>query len=364
MVNVNTKLQQCYAVVCFFDAYPPTTGSGTVCYDFFESIKSKKKIFLQYSDKKIKKKNIKSIKIIKNNFFFKILFLPIIIFFLLNFLKKQKIKKNVIIEGPSWSFYSFFVIFFLKYFTQAKIIYRSHSIEWEIRKNNSNLLIAYITKFFEKKICQLSDIVTSVSAIEQNKFLKYYLRRTYLFPNSVSFKKLNKVKSSRPIKVPKKYIFYCGSYNYAPNRSAINILINKIIPSLSSDIKLVITGDSNFAFNNPRVVNYGLIDKSKLKFLYKNCIAIVAPIFEGYGTRIKFIEALFYNCLIITTNKGFEGLDVSNKNVQIVDSIKLMIQKIKKIKKIKKRKKSFNSLHMFSMEQNTKKFINFLDDRK
>jgi hypothetical protein len=364
MINVNTKLQQSYAVVCFFDAYPPTTGSGTVCYDFFKSIKSKKKLFLQYSEKEIKKKNIKSIKIIKNNFFFKALFLPIIIFFLLNFLRKQKIKKNVIIEGPSWSFYSFFVIFFLKYFTQARIIYRSHSIEWEIRIKNSNLFIAYLTKFFEKKICQLSDIVTSVSTIEQNKFLKYYSRKTYLFPNSVAFNKLNKVKSSRPIKVPKNFIFYCGSYNYGPNRSAINILINKVMPGLSSDIKLVVTGDSNFDFNNPRVLNYGVIDKSKLKFLYKNCIALVAPIFEGYGTRIKFIEALFYNCLIITTNKGFEGLDVSNKNVQIVDSIKLMIKKIKKAKKIKKQKKILDSLEKFSMEQNVKKFLNFLNDRK
>jgi hypothetical protein len=40
---------------------------------------------------------------------------------------------------------------------------------------------------------------------------------------------------------------------------------------------------------------------------------MVAPIFEGYGTRIKFIEALFYNCPIITTQKGYEGLEIRNQ---------------------------------------------------
>ena len=44
MTNVNTKLEQSYVVICFFDAYPPTTGSGAVCYDFFKAIKSKKKL--------------------------------------------------------------------------------------------------------------------------------------------------------------------------------------------------------------------------------------------------------------------------------------------------------------------------------
>jgi hypothetical protein len=364
MTNVNTKLEQSYVVVCFFDAYPPTTGSGAVCYDFFKAIKSKKKLFLQYSKKNIKKKDIKSINIIKNNFLFKIIFLPIILFFLLDFLRKQNTNRNVIIEGPSWAFYSFFLIFFLRFFIDTKIVYRSHSIEWEIRKRNSNLLIAYLTKFFEKKICQFADIVTSVSVVEQKKFIKYYSKKTYLFPNSISFNSLNKIKSSRPSNVPKKFIFYCGSYNYGPNRSAINILINKIMPRLSSDIKLILTGDCNLDFYNPRVLNYGIIDKSYLKFLYNNCLAIVAPIFEGYGTRIKFIEALFYNCLIITTNKGFEGLDVSSKNVVTVNSIELMIKKIKEIKEIKKEKKSLFSLQKFSMEKNTTKFIKFLNDRK
>ena len=41
-----------------------------------------------------------------------------------------------------------------------------------------------------------------------------------------------------------------------------------------------------------------------------------------------------------------------------------MIKKIKKAKKIKKQKKILDSLEKFSMEQNVKKFLNFLNDRK
>ena len=42
------------AVVCFFDAYPPRSGAGNVSWDFFESVKNRKKFF-QLSDQNIKK---------------------------------------------------------------------------------------------------------------------------------------------------------------------------------------------------------------------------------------------------------------------------------------------------------------------
>ena len=42
------------AVVCFFDAYPPQSGAGSVINDFFISLKINKKLF-QYSFLKKKK---------------------------------------------------------------------------------------------------------------------------------------------------------------------------------------------------------------------------------------------------------------------------------------------------------------------
>ena len=55
----------------------------------------------------------------------------------------------MVIEGASWIFYSFVVIFFFKIFSpNVKIIYISHSIESEIRKKYSNKFIYLLLQYF------------------------------------------------------------------------------------------------------------------------------------------------------------------------------------------------------------------------
>lgn len=50
---------------------------------------------------------------------------------------------------------------------RAFIIYHSHSIEYEIRKNNSNYFIYFLTKIMERYVFHNVDIATSVSEIEK-----------------------------------------------------------------------------------------------------------------------------------------------------------------------------------------------------
>ena len=45
-------------ILTFFDSFPPKTGSGVVCVDFFNSWPSKNKKLFQFSLNKNKKKNI------------------------------------------------------------------------------------------------------------------------------------------------------------------------------------------------------------------------------------------------------------------------------------------------------------------
>jgi len=341
------------AVICFFTAYPSVSGSARVCYDFFSCLKIKNKKLFQYSSEGSKNKKIENI-MIKNHTVFKILYLPLLIYKISNFFKKTK-KKIIFIEGPSWAFYSFVLILFFKVFkSDYLVVYRSHSIEYEIRKKNSTSIISFLTFFFEKLILQLSDIATSVSPYEQRKFYKYYKIKTYLFPNSVSYKKLKNIKIKK-IKVPRKYIFFCGSYLYKPNRKAIDIIISKILNRIKDlNIKLVLTG-GGFKIKNKQIVNLNILNDSELKYVYKKSLAVVAPIFEGYGTRIKFIEALFYNCNIISTHLGFEGLK-KNKNVFLTNKINSMVKRVIVLNRKKKNKKNTINLD-YSMEKNIEIFF-------
>jgi len=344
------------AITCFFDVYPAKSGSGVVCYDFFKSWPSQDKKLFQMSDQDINIKNIKNIKLIKNKPIFKILSLPILLFNLVKYFHSSK-HNILIIEGPSWIFYSFLIIIFFKiFFKNTLIIYRSHSIEYEIRKNNSNMLIVLISKICENIVYKYSHISTSVSDFEKDKVFKYYKVKTFLFPNSIRIINLKNIKEKKINKLPKKYILFCGSYDYKPNKYAIDYIVRKILPEISlKGIRLVLTGGCLKNFYDKNICNLNYVTRSELKFIYKKSICLVVPLFEGYGTRIKILEALVLGCNILTTKLGIEGINysksdrsikITNSPVQMINSI-LLFSKFKK--KENNRKKIFDN---YSMEKN------------
>ena len=351
------------AVITFFDSHPPKTGSGIVCSDFFKSWPVSKKKLFQFSKKKIKNNHIETITIYKNSAIYKLINLPFLLFKIIKYFKKEE-NKIVIIEGPSWIFYSFFVIIFLKIFYQKKLflIYRSHSIEYEIRKNNSNLLIAILTNFFESYVVNKCDISTSVSKIEQLKFKKYYNCKTFLFPNSLDIERLKKIKPKNTKKIPEKFIFFSGSYDYHPNRIAINFIINKILPKLKKvNIKLVLTGHHNKKFNNEDVFNLGFISVNELKYMQKKSICLIVPIFHGYGTRIKILESIIWGNRIISTSKGIEGINYrNNKNIIVCNKLEKMVYAILKFSKLKKNTNyNLKTIENYSMSENSTRLFNY-----
>lgn len=345
------------AIVTFFDAYPAKSGAGVVINDFFNSWPHFNKCLFQMSTEKINKKKIINTKIIQNKPICKILSLPILIFRLLKYLRNAK-KKILILEGASWILYSYFVIFFLKLsLPNIFIIYRAHNIEYEIRKKNSLFFISLITKYIENKVFNISNVVTTVSKLEQKKANKYYGIKTRLFPNSLRVGDFIRLKDSIVKKLPKRYILFCGSYEYRPNKSAIDYLINNVLPILKKkNIYLVLTGGPNINFSNDNVINLGYVKRAQLKFLYKNAICLMAILFEGYGTRVKIIESLILQSNVISTSKGIEGIDfypkkkiiVTNQKKKIVNAIYYFMQlKSNRLKKLNQKISKY-----YSMENN------------
>ena len=355
------------AIVTFFDSYPPKTGSGRVCFDFFLSWPIKRKKLFQFSQRKTVNKNIKSIIIKKNKPIFKILKIFNMILSVKKYFQNEK-KKILILEGPSWVFYSFIMIIFFQLFEKdIFIIYRSHSIEYEIRKTNSNKLISYVTKIFENYVINNSNISTSVSTKEQYKFKKLYSKRTYLFPNSLNIKNLQSLKEIKIIrKLPNKFVMFSGSYDYKPNRIAIDFIIKNLIPELTKKkISLVLTGNHKINFYDKNIINLKFISTAELKYLHRKSICLLVPIFEGYGTRIKILEALIWNNRIISTQKGIEGINYrKNENIIIANNKKNILKAINIFQFKKNNYKTFKQrLENISMEENCRKLYNFVSEK-
>ena len=165
---MNTKI----IVATFFPVYPVTFGSSVVISSFFENLPFRNKKLYQISslNSKINNKKIKSICSINNSKLFKLFSVIVLIKNILFEIKYSKNKNILFIEGASWIGYSFLLILFLKVLSlKVKIIYRGHSIEYDIRKKNSNFIISSLSFIFEKFVYRNSFISTSVSKIEKKK---------------------------------------------------------------------------------------------------------------------------------------------------------------------------------------------------
>jgi len=350
------------AFVTFFPIKPDTMGSSTVVNSRFNCWPYEKKIFQISHLKRVNNKKIETIFIRNESPINKIFKLPEVIFRINRYFNNTK-KKLIIIEGASWIFYSFIIIFFFKIFkTNVKIIYISHSIESEIRKKYSNIFIYFLTKFLEKLVLRYSDISTSVSLSEKRKIKSLYNINTILLPNGISLNKEKMIKREKS-----DYLIYTGSYFYKPNKDAIDYLNDYIMPVLTKKIpklKLMLTG-GGFNKKFPWVINKGIVSKGDLyKYIYfSKCLCV--PLKFGSGTRIKILEALCLGAIVISSKKGIEGIDIfSKKPPFIVDKktklVKEIINIIRNNNKFKKRSNKSKNFYLekYSMKKIVKKFIN------
>ena len=359
---MNTK----FIVAAFLPIYPVTFGSSVVISSFFENIPIKKKVLFQISTKKkINNNLIRNTTCFHENKLIKFFFVLVQIKNIIKEIGVKKEKKILIVEGASWIGYSFLLILITKLFHPNTIIfYKGHSIEYEIRKKNNNIIISTLSYYFEKIVYKLANISSSVSYIEQNKIKKLYNVNTKIFPNIIDYKK-KKIKLKK-----KKYIFYSGSYDYLPNKYAIDRLVKKIIPKIHekiSSIQLVITGSKYLPYKFKWLKNLGLVSKKKYFKVLREANCVVVPTKEGYGTRVKIIEALCEGVVVVSSKIGIEGIKINRKNPPpfICSSDEIFVKNIIKVIKNKKySKKAVDNSNIFidnySAKKNIDKFLKYI----
>ncbi len=345
------------AFICFFPVFPTNMGSAEVIRSLFLSWPGQKKLFQISHLNSLKNSKIHSTKIFKEKPILKILCIPIIIFKILRYLGNSK-NRLVIIEGPSWIGYSFISLLIIKIFSpETKVIYHSHSIEFEVRKMMSSKFIAFLSKKLENYVFNNSDLSTSVSKIEINKIKKLYKVNCINLKNRVS-KKILKFKKKKFLNF--KYIIYCGSYKYLPNKTAIDYLVNVLMPKLNKKfpkLKLVLTG-GGYEIKKNFIIDFGIVSKNKLLNLIYNSQLMVVPIDKGTGTRIKIIEAMLIGAKILTTKKGIEGIAYNKKKFPIVLKKSLFFKSISKYLETNiKNKKSIQFNKSYTMEEIVKNFL-------
>lgn len=112
-------------------------------------------------------------------------------------------------------------------------------------------------------------------------------------------------------------LLFIGALHYQPNASGLLWFLEKVYPAYRNaypDARLLVVGrcpSREVIEVCARTKGVGLHpDVPDVLKYYRDCRAVIVPLLEGSGTRLKVLEAALLDRPVISTKKGVEGLDV------------------------------------------------------
>ncbi|MGL4570199.1 MAG: glycosyltransferase [Clostridium sp.] len=274
-----------------------------------------------------KNENIEKTKLVSNNYSFKIVNSLKNIFKLDPISVSNRYNDSLATKLKSINYdyillENFNMINYLKDVNSNNTFLRVHNIESISRKElfKSNplnlrsileLIESYKYKRIEKKAIKEVDKFLFISLDEKNIFEKKYPQyssKFYWLPTAIDIKH-----TKNQFYCTKDYILYYGDLSVSHNIQGLLRYVDKIYPTIKEkypEIKLKIIGKiSNFDRERLEKIKgidiLGYVDDLE-KYIYES-LFIIAPIYTGAGVKIKVINTISYNKLLITTPKGIEG---------------------------------------------------------
>lgn len=145
---------------------------------------------------------------------------------------------------------------------------------------------------------------------------------TYVVPNGINVAsyeevRLGKYTPASGLEQTSRTLLFVGSFPYVPNRQAAELLINQIYPQLREvypDCRLLLVGRKptqrmqELAKREPGIIITGGVPDVRPYLAAAS--AVVIPLLQGGGTRLKILEAFAAGRPVVSTAKGAEGLRV------------------------------------------------------
>lgn len=252
-------------------------------------------------------------------------------FFLFKKIKKickQKNIRHLIIEHP---YYAWLGIS-LKKWGGLKLIVRSHNIE-ATRFKSMNKWWWPVLQYYEKQAHRNADLNSFVTEEDKEYAIKKYglnagkcIVATYGIEAdtapSLEEKKACKMTVCKELGIDAstKLILFNGTLDYAPNRNALDRILNEINPELlktaSFPYKIVVCGlrlpkpyNELKEWQNENIIYKGFVEDIELYF--KTADVFLNPITDGGGIKTKLVEALGANTRSVSYKSGAYGIPQS-----------------------------------------------------
>ena len=213
----------------------------------------------------------------------------------------------------------------IRKYSDAKIVYRAHNIEYEIWERTAKLSNGFVKiylknlshriKKFEKRILNTYDLLVPITE-RDGKILTELGNKKPMHVSPTGIDTTSLIPHTKNLQHPS--LFHIGSLDWAPNQEGLIWFIERCWSDIHSrfpDLKFYIAGRNApewliRKFVAPNIVYKGEVEDA-YEFINSKSIMVV-PLFSGSGMRIKIIEGMALGKPIITTSIGTEGISTSS----------------------------------------------------
>ena len=222
----------------------------------------------------------------------------------------------------AWYYTYFDANEFRSYYPNAKIIIDTVDVHWVREFRSVGLMkgltteIAEENKKRERQAYEKAAIIWTVTEEDKQEVLKEVPTADIRVVSNIHDEEEAEYRRSS-----ENNILFLGGYRHYPNISAAKILAETIIPEVRKsvvDAKLILAG----SHAPPEVESLGVLDgveyrgfieEADISDLYRNTLAIAAPLMAGAGIKGKICEAIVHRVPVVTNDIGNEGINLINE---------------------------------------------------
>lgn len=234
----------------------------------------------------------------------------------------------------------------IRKYSDAKIVMRSHNVEHEIWKRITEnttigakkIYLQLLTKRLERFELDSLNKYDLLAAITQRD-LNFFEKCGCVIPTAVTpigLETSNYHPQPNDIDSPTTFCFI-GSLDWMPNYNGVKWILEnvwkrviEVVPNAFFHIAGRNTPEELLQKKYPNVVVHGEVDDA-LEFI-NNHDAMLVPLFSGSGMRVKILEGMALEKVIISTSLGLEGIPAKDgKEVLIANQKDEFIHKIRNI---------------------------------
>ena len=210
--------------------------------------------------------------------------------------------------------------------SKAKIVMRSHNVEFEIwerlssneknriKKGYLALLTSRLKKFEVEQLSKV-DAIVAITGRDLELYRKLgYRKEAMVLPIGIDLKDYpyNESSFAKPLSLS-----FIGSLDWQPNMEGLLWFLNgpwKLLESTFSNLRFHIAGrnmpEELRKFQSNRVVLHGEVPDASA-FISQHSVMLV-PLLSGGGMRAKILEGMALGKIVLSTRIGIEGIPVVN----------------------------------------------------